>query len=88
MCSLTHYPIGPLSVYLSCPSVLSLTLVYCGQTVGWTKMKLGIEVGLGPTISHIVLDGDPAPSPKGGTSRNFRPCLLWPNGLMDQDTTR
>ena len=26
-------------------------------------MKLGVEVGLGP--GHIVLDGDPAPPPKG-----------------------
>ena len=37
-------------------------LVYCGQTVGWIKMPLGMEVGLGP--GH-VLDGDPAPPPKG-----------------------
>ena len=22
--------------------------VYCGQTVGWIKMKLGMQVGLGP----------------------------------------
>ena len=44
-------------------SVLSVTLVYCGQTVGWIKMKLDMEVGFGP--GHIVLDGDPAPLPKG-----------------------
>ena len=31
------YAIGP----LSCLSVLSVTLVYGGQTVGWIKMKLG-----------------------------------------------
>jgi len=43
---------------------LSVMLVYCGQTVVWTKMKLGTEVGLGP--GHIVLDGDPAP-PKGNS---------------------
>ena len=47
-----------------CP-VLSVTLVYCGQMVGWIKMKLGTEVGLGP--SHIVLDGDPAPCPQKGS---------------------
>jgi len=41
---------------LSCSSV---TLVYCGQTVGWIKMKLGMQVGLAP--GHIVLDCDPAP---------------------------
>jgi len=34
-------------VCLSVPSVLSLTLVYCGQRVGCIKMKLGMEVGLG-----------------------------------------
>jgi len=46
-----------------CQSVLSVTLVYCGQTVGRIKMKLGMQVCLGPV--HIVLDGDPAaPSPK------------------------
>jgi len=50
-----------LSVCLSC---LSVTLVYCSQTVRWIKMKLGIEVGLGP--GHIALDGDPASSPKKG----------------------
>ena len=37
----------------------------CGQTVGWIKMPLGKEVGLGS--GHFVLDGDPAthssPSP-------------------------
>jgi len=55
-----------------CPvflSVLSVTLVYCGQTVGWIKMKLGMQVGLGP--GHIVLDGDPAPSPPQGHSPQF-----------------
>ena len=46
---------------LSCPlSVLSLTLVYCGQTVGWIKMPLGI--GLGPAT--LCVYSDPAP-PKG-----------------------
>ena len=44
---------------LSCP-VLSVTLVYCGQTVGWIKMKLGMQVELDP--GHIVLDGDWGPS--------------------------
>ena len=38
--------------------------VYCGQTAGWIKMALGMEVGLGPV--HIVLDGDTAPLPKKG----------------------
>ena len=37
-------------VCLSCLSclVLSVTLVYCGQAVGLIKMKLGMQVGLGP----------------------------------------
>jgi len=51
--------IGP----LSCLSVLSVTLVYCGQTVGWIKIPRATEVGLGP--GHIVLDGDPAAHGKG-----------------------
>ena len=49
-----------------CLSVLSVTLVYCGQTVGWIKMKLCTQIGLGP--GHIVLDGDPAPPPPKGHS--------------------
>jgi len=61
--------------------------VRCGQTAGWIKMSLGMEVCFGP--GHIVLDGDPAPPPKKGTQPpNFGPCLLCrPNGWMDQDAT-
>ena len=63
---------------------------YCGQTAAWIKMPLGMEVGLGPR--HIVLDRDPAPPPKKwahGTAPLpiFGPCLLWPNGFMDEDAT-
>jgi len=70
-----------------CPvlSVLSETLVYCGQTVGWIKIKLGMQVSL--RLCHIVLDGDPATPPQRGTAPNFLPCLLWPNGCMHHDTT-
>ena len=32
--------------------------VHCGETVGWIKMQLGIQVGLG--TGYIVLDWDPA----------------------------
>jgi len=39
---------------LSCLSVLTVTLVYCGQTVGLIKMKLDMQLGLGS--GHIVLD--------------------------------
>jgi len=52
--------------------------VHCGQTVRRIKMKLGMQVGLGP--GHIVLGGDPAPP-------FFGPYLLWPNGCMHQNTT-
>jgi len=43
--------------------------VYCGQTAGWIKMALGMDVSLGP--DHIVLDGDPAPPPLKGHSPQF-----------------
>ena len=67
-----------------CLSSLSVTLVYCGQTVRWITMPLTTEVGLG--LGDTVLDGDPAISAKGHTPI-FGPCLLWPNGWMDQDAT-
>ena len=39
-------------------------------------MPLRMEVGLGP--GHIVLDGDPVPSPKKGKSKapNFRAMYI------------
>jgi len=37
--------------------------VNCGQTAGWIKMALGVEVCLGP---GQMLDGDRAPLPKRG----------------------
>jgi len=72
---------------LSVLSVLSVTFVHCGQTVGLIKMKLGLQVGIGP--GHIVLDGDPVPPlPKGHSPHPiFGPYLLRPNGCMDQDAT-
>ena len=60
-----------LSVCLSlslCP-VLSVMLVYCGQTVGWIKIKLGTQVIFGP--GHMVLYGNPAPPPPKGHSPQF-----------------
>jgi len=62
--------------------------VYCSQTAGWIKMPLDMDVGIGP--GHIVLDGDPAPPPsKRGPNLPpiFGPCLMWPNGWMDQNAT-
>ena len=48
-------------------------------------MALGVEVDVGPV--HIVLDGDPAPFPKRDRAPIFGPCLLWPNGWMDEHAT-
>jgi len=49
-------------------------------------MPLGMELGLCP--GHIVWDGAPAPSERGTAPPPiFVPCLLWPNGWMDQDAT-
>jgi len=62
--------------------------VCCGQTAGWIKIPIGVEVGLG--IAEIVLDGDPALPCKGWGELKppiFGPCLLWRNGRMDQEAT-
>ena len=62
--------------------------ICCGQTARWIKMPLGREVGRGP--GDIVLDGDPAPPQRKRRHSShpiFSPCLLWPNGWMDQDAT-
>ena len=61
--------------------------VYCGQTARWMKLVLGMEVCLGP--GDFVLDGDRAPSPTGGGARSpiFSPCLLRPNGRMNEAGT-
>ena len=55
---------------LSVLSVLSVTLVYCGLTVGCIRMPLGMEVGLGS--GQIVLVGDPAPPKTGTAAPTFR----------------
>jgi len=54
---------------LSCLSVcLSVTLVYCGQTVGRIKMKLSMQVGLGPIILCYIGTQLPLPPKKGNKS--------------------
>jgi len=64
------YPTVVLSVCLSvCLWCLSVTLMYCGQTVGWIKMKIGVQIGLGS--GHIVLDGYPDPPPQRDTAAQF-----------------
>ena len=67
--ALCHRTVVCLSVCLSVCPALSVTLVYCGQTVRQIKMKLRVQVGLG--LGQIVLDGDPAPLPKGGRALQF-----------------
>ena len=60
---------------IRCLSVLSVCNVgACGQTVGWIKTKLGVQVGFGP--GHIVFDGDPPPLPQRGTAPHFRPISV------------
>jgi len=61
--------------------------VRCGQTAGWTKMPIVMEIGLGP--GDFVFDGDLATPRKKAHPPHpiFGPCLLWPNGLMDQNAT-
>ena len=59
--------------------------ICCGQMAGWIKIPLGMEVGLGP---RDFVRWRPRPSPKKGRHPQiFGPCLLWPNGWMDQDGT-
>ena len=59
--------------------------VCCGQTAVWIKMSLGTEVALG--LREIVFDVDPATPIKRAHPPYliFGPCLLWPNGWMDED---
>jgi len=46
--------------------------LYCGQTAGYIKMPLGMEVGLRP--GDFVINGNPVPYPKRGAAPpNFRP---------------
>ena len=61
--------------------------VYCGQTAGCFNLPLGMDVGLSP--GDFVLGGYPVPLPKKGAEspQIFGPCLLRPNGWMDQDAT-
>ena len=61
-----------------------LSNIHCGQTTGWMKTPLGTEVDRGP--GHIVLDGVRGLRERGTAAPSFRgPCLLWPNGWMDQN---
>jgi len=59
--------------------------VYCGQTAAWIKIPLATEVGLG--LRDIVFVVDQLPQKKRHSHPHpiFGPCLLWPNGWMDED---
>jgi len=51
--------------------------MYRGQTVGWIKMPLGTEAGLGQ--GHIVLDRNPATplnGERGTGAPTFRPMSI------------
>ena len=63
------YAIRPFSCLSVCLSVLSVTLVHCGQTAGWIKMKLGMQVSIGP--GRIVLDGTQLPRKMGIAAPQF-----------------
>jgi len=80
--SLCYHTVVCLSV-----SCLSVTLVYCGQTVGRIKMKLVMQVlGRPRPWPHCVRWGPSYPSPKGeqppmsivATVGHVRYCRTWP----------
>jgi len=50
-------------------------------------MPLGTEVGLGP--GDFAFDGTQLPPEQRAHHPHpiFGPCLLWPNGWMDEDAT-
>ena len=54
--------------------------VRCGQTTGWIKMPVGIEVGL--DRGDFVLDGDPVPPRAKGAQQppSFRPMPIVASG--------
>jgi len=80
VCKMVRAMLSDCCLFCLCPvlyvgRVLSVTLVYCGQTFLWIKMKHGVQLGLGS--GHIVLDGDPAPAPqKWGRAPNFWPMSI------------
>jgi len=48
-----------------------------------------MPLGMGVCLSLGVFGGDPATPRRKGTHTHpiFSPCLLWPNGWMDEDAT-
>jgi len=72
------------------PVCLSEMLAHCAQTVGWIKIchLVGRYASAKGTLSQM---GSQLPTPQKGGGQSspsiFGPCLLWPNGWMDQDAT-
>jgi len=60
-----------------CLSVLSVTLVYCGQTVGWIKMKL--PHGRARPRPHCVRWGPCSSTERGTAAPVFRPMPIVAN---------
>ena len=56
-------------------------------------LAMEVPVGLGPVtvhgvqVTHGVRLGPSSPPKKKGAAPIFGPCLLWPNGWMDQHAT-
>ena len=71
--ALCHRTLSVLFV-LSVLSV-SVTLVYCGQTVGWIKMPLSTEVGFG-LGDNVFTDPAPPPPRKERSSPTFLPISI------------
>jgi len=82
-CSISYILSCHLNVTLK-SSPISAHICFC-QTAGWIKMPLGRDVNLSP--GHIVLDEYPAPPRNWHSTPTFVPCLLWPNGLINQNAT-
>jgi len=73
-----------------CLSVcLSVTFVHCGQTVGRIKVGETRHAGRPRPWPHCVIWVPRSPPQKGEAEppQIFGPCLLWPNGWMDEART-
>jgi len=59
-----------------------------GQTTGWTKMALGIGRSASAQATLCSMETQLPPEQRAHPPPpSFGPCLLWPNGWMDEDTT-
>jgi len=77
---------GPSSPPLKGHSPQFSANVRCGQSAGWTKMPLSMEVGVGPGDCSMGIQL-PLPQKRHSPHPIFGPCLLWPNVWMDEDAT-